>query len=118
MEKERERVELNVRRPHSLILPLGRHRRRRDERVAVVDDVSLPFSPLSLSLSLRPFLPLSLVQVCDGAILIPRCGFMNKISGLSDGGVYRVAHGVQRARGARGGMAAVPRDHAKWRCPW
>jgi len=24
----------------------------------------------------------------DGAILIPRCGFMNKISGLSDGGVW------------------------------
>lgn len=41
------------------------------------------------------------MQGCDGAILIPRCGFMNKISGLSDSGVYRVAYDVKRVRGAR-----------------
>lgn len=53
-----------VKRPHSLIL--------------VEAENVLP----SLTTSLSP-------RACrgDGAILIPRCGFMNKISGLSDGGV-------------------------------
>lgn len=63
-ERDRVRVELNVRRPHSLI--------------PVETENVLP----SLTTSLSP-------RACrgDGAILIPRCGFMNKISGLSDGGV-------------------------------
>jgi len=60
----RERVELNVRRPHSLI-PV--------EAANVLPSLTTSLSP----------------RACwdDGAILIPRCGFMNKISGLSDGGV-------------------------------
>jgi hypothetical protein len=71
-------------------------------------------------------------QEGDGAILIPRCGFMNKISGLSDSGargwrtMYRgrtgggeeTAGGGGKGRKAVRAGGAVPRDHAKWRCPW
>jgi len=95
---------------------VGRVKRAAFSPIPVEAANVLPSLTTSLSLSLSPS-----SRARDGAILIPRCGFMNKISGLSDGGVwgwrtmYRGYRGRRRAVRAGG---AVPRDHAKWRCPW
>ena len=58
------------------------------------------------------------VQKSD-AILISRCGFMNKISGLSDVGTGQpVWTAACRNSKVEKGCTRVPGDHAKWRCPW
>lgn len=104
MDRERRRndrdgVEVNVHRPHSLILVR--------ETTILRSLPLLPSPPFYLSVFERP----------EGdAILISRCGFMNKISGLSDVGAARWWTVCRKPKVEKG--CTVPRDHASQRCPW